>query len=98
MVSFGGLITTVCKPPLRILQLAHMPHYWESGDAITAFQNDLFLGIEDRVVGMTFSEFGRHYQSNSSVGTDHGAAAPLFVLENRLQGGVLGDNLQYPLM
>ncbi|MEI8059789.1 MAG: DUF1501 domain-containing protein, partial [Ferruginibacter sp.] len=46
-------------------------------DAIKAFQDDLkFLAIEERVVGMTFSEFGRRIKSNSSVGTDHGAAAP----------------------
>jgi hypothetical protein len=66
-------------------------------DAITAFQNDLiFLGIEERVVGMTFSEFGRRIKSNSSVGTDHGAAAPLFVFGKAVQGGVLGDNPAIP--
>ncbi len=47
-----------------------------------SFQKDLkFLGVDDRVAGMTFSEFGRRVKSNGSVGTDHGAAAPLFVFK-----------------
>jgi uncharacterized protein (DUF1501 family) len=62
-------------------------------EAVTAFMDDLsFLNIEDRVVGMTFSEFGRRIMSNSSDGTDHGAAAPLFVFGNSVQSGILGSN------
>jgi uncharacterized protein (DUF1501 family) len=61
--------------------------------AIQAFQDDLrLLGVEDRVVGMTFSEFGRRIKSNSSGGTDHGAAAPLFVFGTNVIPGVLGAN------
>ena len=62
-------------------------------EAITAFMDDLtFLNIEDRVMGMTFSEFGRRIKSNSSDGTDHGAAAPLFVFGKDVQSGILGTN------
>jgi len=47
-------------------------------EAITAFTKDLkFLGVSQRVLGMTFSEFGRRMQSNGSLGTDHGAAQPV---------------------
>ncbi|MBC7919958.1 MAG: DUF1501 domain-containing protein [Ferruginibacter sp.] len=61
--------------------------------AIAAFQDDLTqLGVAERVVGMTFSEFGRRIRSNSSFGTDHGAAAPLFVFGASVNGGVLGTN------
>ena len=61
-------------------------------DAIKAFQDDLnFQGAADRVVGMTFSEFGRRIKSNGSGGTDHGSAAPLFVFGKNVVGGVLGD-------
>ncbi|MEN9685037.1 MAG: hypothetical protein RLZZ28_823 [Bacteroidota bacterium] len=61
-------------------------------DAIKAFQDDLkFLKVEDRVVGMTFSEFGRRIKSNGSTGTDHGAAAPLFIFGKSVIGGVLGE-------
>ena len=66
-------------------------------DAIKAFQDDLkFLGVDDRVVGMTFSEFGRRIKSNGSTGTDHGSAAPLFVFGKHVMGGVLGDTPVLP--
>lgn len=65
--------------------------------ALSSFMKDLeFLGIDDRVVGMTFSEFGRRIVSNASSGTDHGSAAPLFVFGNKVIGGVLGDNPVIP--
>lgn len=61
-------------------------------DAIKAFQTDLaFLGVDDKVVGMTFSEFGRRIRSNASSGTDHGAAAPVFVFGKQVIGGVTGN-------
>ena len=67
------------------------------GNAIKAFQNDLqYLGIEDRVTGMTFSEFGRRIKSNNSNGSDHGSAAPLFVFGSKVQSGVLGDSPDIP--
>lgn len=62
-------------------------------DGIASFMKDLkYLGIDDRVIGMTFSEFGRRIISNASLGTDHGSAAPLFVFGNAVKGGVLGFN------
>lgn len=62
-------------------------------DAIKAFQDDLQgLGIQDRVLGMTFSEFGRRVKSNASTGTDHGAAAPLFVFGTKVNPGITGVN------
>jgi uncharacterized protein (DUF1501 family) len=58
-------------------------------DAISTFQSDLtLLGVEDRVMGLTFSEFGRRVQSNASRGTDHGTAAPMFVFGKGINGGV----------
>ncbi|MCB0570656.1 MAG: DUF1501 domain-containing protein [Phaeodactylibacter sp.] len=66
-------------------------------DAISAFQRDIDqLGHADRVLGMTFSEFGRRIIANNSNGTDHGAAAPLFVFGQNVSGGVLGDNPYIP--
>lgn len=50
------------------------------GDAVKAFLDDLkAMKLDDRVVGMTFSEFGRRAVSNGSRGTDHGWASPQFV-------------------
>jgi uncharacterized protein (DUF1501 family) len=63
------------------------------GDAIGAFQNDINqLGIGDRIVGMTYSEFGRRVVQNGDGGTEHGLAAPMFVFGNKVRGGVIGNN------
>jgi hypothetical protein len=45
---------------------------------------------------MTYSEFGRRIKSNASGGTDHGAAAPLFLFGKNVRGGVFGDNPTIP--
>lgn len=66
-------------------------------EAITAFSKDLkFLGVSNRVLGMTFSEFGRRMQSNGSLGTDHGAAQPVFLFGDSVKQGVLGKNPAIP--
>lgn len=58
------------------------------GDAMSAFIRDLkALGESDRVLVMTFSEFGRRLGENGSAGTDHGAAAPLFLAGTRIRAG-----------
>ncbi len=65
--------------------------------AIAAFMDDVKLqGYEQKVLGLTFSEFGRRIKSNASTGTDHGAAAPLFVFGAGVQGGILGSNPVLP--
>ncbi|MBP6334555.1 MAG: DUF1501 domain-containing protein [Bacteroidia bacterium] len=62
-------------------------------EGVKAFMDDLtYLGIEDRVVGMTFSEFGRRIKENASDGTDHGAAAPMFIFGHPVQSGIVGTN------
>jgi uncharacterized protein (DUF1501 family) len=61
--------------------------------AIATFQQDLHLqGIEDKVVGMTFSDFGRRATSNDSKGTDHGVAAPMFVFGTAIKRQTVGHN------
>lgn len=63
----------------------------ELSDAACAFQDDLVrLGIDDRVLSMTYSEFGRRIRSNSSLGTDHGTAAPMFFFGSCVQHQILG--------
>lgn len=62
-------------------------------DGVFSFQRDLeVMGLADKVMGMTFSEFGRRIISNASTGTDHGAAAPLFLFGKKVIGGVSGTN------
>jgi uncharacterized protein (DUF1501 family) len=63
-------------------------------DAIYAFMDDCKkLKIDERVIGFTFSEFGRRIKPNGSGGTDHGAAAPMFVFGNKVKSGVMGNNV-----
>jgi uncharacterized protein (DUF1501 family) len=61
---------------------------------LSAFWNDLKTQKnDDRVLVMTFSEFGRRVQQNASGGTDHGAAAPMFLMGPKITPGLLG---RYP--
>lgn len=61
-------------------------------EAMAVFQEDLsLLGIEERVISMTFSEFGRRIRSNDSLGTDHGTAAPLMVFGSCVNSQILGE-------
>jgi uncharacterized protein (DUF1501 family) len=63
----------------------------ELGDAMKAFTDDLTaMGEFDRVMVMTFSEFGRRVTENGSRGTDHGAAAPMFLFGSKVNSGMLG--------
>lgn len=61
-------------------------------DGLFAFYSDLAQhGKADNVVIMTWSEFGRRVEENGSQGTDHGTAAPLFVLGNAINQGIFGE-------
>jgi uncharacterized protein (DUF1501 family) len=93
MVSFGGFDTHASQVNSTDTTTGtHATLLGRVSDAIKAFQDDLkFLEIEDRVVGVTFSEFGRRIKSNASTGTDHGSAAPLFVFGKHVMGNVLGE-------
>lgn len=63
-------------------------------EAVAAFQQDLKLnGADENVLLITVSEFGRRLSENASAGTDHGTAAPLFMIGNPVMGGLFG---QYP--
>jgi uncharacterized protein (DUF1501 family) len=64
------------------------------GDSTKAFVYDLKAqGNMQRVLVMTFSEFGRRVAENANGGTDHGAAAPMFIIGNKVKAGLLG---RYP--
>jgi uncharacterized protein (DUF1501 family) len=66
-------------------------------NAVSAFQKDLeLMQLDDRVLGMTFSEFGRRIKSNASLGTDHGAAAPVMMFGKHVKKGVLGNSPDIP--
>jgi uncharacterized protein (DUF1501 family) len=63
----------------------------EVGDSLKAFLDDLGkAGHGQRVLVLVFSEFGRRLGENASAGTDHGTAAPVFLLGGAVKPGVHG--------
>jgi uncharacterized protein (DUF1501 family) len=98
LVSMGGFDTHARQTdPTDTTTGSHAKLLARLSEAIHAFQDDLkYLQAENRVIGMTFSEFGRRIQSNASGGTDHGAAAPVFVFGAGVQSGIIGQNPEIP--
>jgi uncharacterized protein (DUF1501 family) len=69
---------------------AHAALLGQLGDALAAFVGDLaHHGHADRVLAMSFSEFGRRVEENASEGTDHGTAGPMFVAGGRVKAGAV---------
>jgi uncharacterized protein (DUF1501 family) len=61
--------------------------------SLSAFVGDLKAqGNFDRTLIVSFSEFGRRVKQNASAGTDHGEAAPLFVIGSKVKPGFVGDH------
>ncbi|MCG3138015.1 MAG: hypothetical protein HJJLKODD_01871 [Phycisphaerae bacterium] len=66
----------------------------ELGDALQGFVKQLDeMKLLDRVLVMSFSEFGRRVNQNASGGTDHGAAAPMFLIGENIKPGL---HLEHP--
>lgn len=87
-VSQGGYDTHTNQQPAQERLLR------ELGDSVKAFVADLKAqGNFDRVLLMTFSEFGRRVAENANSGTDHGAASSMFVVGGKVKAGLLG---RYP--
>jgi len=64
-------------------------------EAVKLFHDDLVEhNIADQVLMLQWSEFGRRPEENASIGTDHGTAAPLFVIGNQVRGGLHGEQPQ----
>jgi uncharacterized protein (DUF1501 family) len=58
---------------------------------IVAFKQAMVeLKMWDRVLVMTYSEFGRRVKENGSIGTDHGTSAPHFLMGGKVEGGFYG--------
>ncbi len=73
---------------------AHDRLMTELNGALSSFVTDLKQqGNFERVLLITFSEFGRRVNENANGGTDHGAAAPMFALGGRVKPGLFG---KYP--
>jgi hypothetical protein len=84
-VSIDGFDTHATQAP------AHNNLLGQVSGAITAFFKDLSArGHRDRLLVMTFSEFGRRARENGSRGTDHGSGAPMFLVGGKVKAGVVG--------
>lgn len=88
MVSLGGFDTHGNQP------LIHERLMSTVSAAVDNFYDDLaFTQQDDKVLGMTFSEFGRRIFENGSNGTDHGKAAPTLFFGSGLNGSAfVGDH------
>ncbi|MEM8485018.1 MAG: DUF1501 domain-containing protein [Bacteroidota bacterium] len=85
-VCLGGFDTHADQVGQHAMLLRYL------SEAVAAFQADLADGgWQDRVLTMTFSEFGRRVDENGSRGTDHGSAAPLFLFGPTVAGGLYGS-------
>jgi uncharacterized protein (DUF1501 family) len=75
---------------------AHDRLMTDLSSAVAAFHRDVTnQGNADRVMIMTFSEFGRTVAENNSQGTDHGSATPMFLIGNGVKAGVHGNHPSY---
>jgi uncharacterized protein (DUF1501 family) len=85
-VQLGGFDTHANEKPVHAGLLSQL------ADSLSVFQTDLEAhSLADRVLTMSFSEFGRRVKENGSQGTDHGAAGPMFVLGKTVKGGLYGN-------
>jgi uncharacterized protein (DUF1501 family) len=86
-VSLDGFDTHTRQKDNHAALLGHL------ADAVDTFYRDLQrLGRDDKVLIMTWSEFGRKVKENDNIGTDHGASAPQFVFGASVKGGVYGEH------
>jgi hypothetical protein len=75
---------------------SHAALMYHISASMNAFQEDLRLrGLEDRVLTITTSEFGRRVRSNGSFGTDHGTAGPVMMFGKAVKPGVYGKALDF---
>lgn len=75
----------------------HAFHLKTLTDGLNAFVEDLKkLKNFNKTTIMTYSEFGRQIISNSAYGTDHGDAAPCFIISENIQNSLIGDLPKIP--
>jgi uncharacterized protein (DUF1501 family) len=96
LCSMGGFDThgDQILPEGDITFGAHAELLKQFSDALKFFYDDLAgLGLADKVMACTFSEFGRCAKENGASGTDHGTLAPMFVFGKATKPGMTGINV-----
>jgi uncharacterized protein (DUF1501 family) len=93
MVKIGGFDTHADQvESYNPTMGSHAALLYHISSAMKSFQEDLReRGIEDRVLTVSTSEFGRRVHSNGSFGTDHGTGGPIFIFGKGVQPGVVGE-------
>jgi len=83
--SRQGVLDTSAGHPMMLSMLSR---------GLAGFQHDLdAIGASGRVVTLVYSEFGRRVEQSAQgndAGSDHGAAGGMFLLGDRVVGGVHG--------
>ena len=86
-VSIGSFDTHGSQAP------THANLWTQVSGAMTAFYKDMKArGHDERLLMMTFSEFGRRAKENGSRGTDHGSAAPMLLVGGKVKAGMVGKH------
>lgn len=92
LVKMGGFDTHASQvesydPTMGV----HSALLYHISSAMRAFQKDLrSRGIEDRVLTLSMSEFGRRIGSNGSYGSDHGTGGPVMMFGLGVKPGIYG--------
>lgn len=87
-VSLSGFDTHVNQLPGHASRLSQL------ANGLAVFRENLqHIGVWDSTLVMSYSEFGRRLKENAGRGTDHGSAAPHFVMGGKVKGGLYG---KYP--
>ena len=88
MVTLNGFDTHAEQPEVHQQLLSDL------SNSVRDFYQDLAaMGMENEVLCMTISEFGRRPYENGSTGTDHGAASPVMLFGPELNGsGFVGNH------
>jgi uncharacterized protein (DUF1501 family) len=93
MASMSGFDTHAAQTESDTTKGSHATLLDKVSKAISGFQDDLVkMGVNKKVTGMVFSEFGRRVNSNGSLGSDHGASMPVMLFGSELAGGMYGTN------
>ena len=88
LVTIGGFDTHAGQAGRHINLLSHL------ADSVKAFYDDLRAQkLDNKVVSVAFSEFGRKAIENANRGTDHGTLGPMFLFGPCVKSGVIGTNV-----
>ncbi|MCU0430819.1 MAG: DUF1501 domain-containing protein [Cytophagaceae bacterium] len=93
LVRLGGFDTHAQQVEASDFTMgSHAALLYHLSSAMNAFQEDLKArNIENKVLSVTSSEFGRRIHSNGSRGTDHGIGGPMFLFGKGVNPGVIGN-------